>query len=81
MAESGLNAADVKATGPGNRLLKEDVLRHIEARAEPPEGEPPDQLAVEAGAVDQDRTRPGHLAEPLLAVHAAVAAVAHAAER
>jgi 2-oxoglutarate dehydrogenase E2 component (dihydrolipoamide succinyltransferase) len=33
LAEKGLKAADVPATGPGNRLLKEDVLRHIETRA------------------------------------------------
>ena len=31
LAESGLDAAAVKATGPGGRLLKEDVQRHLEA--------------------------------------------------
>jgi 2-oxoglutarate dehydrogenase E2 component (dihydrolipoamide succinyltransferase) len=30
LAEHGLRPGDVKATGPGGRLLKEDVLRHIE---------------------------------------------------
>jgi len=33
VAEHGLRASDVKATGPGGRLLKEDVLRHVEAAA------------------------------------------------
>jgi len=28
LAESGLQPSDVQATGPGNRLLKEDVLHH-----------------------------------------------------
>ncbi|MDB6035911.1 MAG: 2-oxoglutarate dehydrogenase, subunit, dihydrolipoamide succinyltransferase, partial [Verrucomicrobiales bacterium] len=36
LAEQGLAAADVKATGPGNRLLKEDVQRHVEAKAQAP---------------------------------------------
>jgi 2-oxoglutarate dehydrogenase E2 component (dihydrolipoamide succinyltransferase) len=36
LAEQGLSAADVKATGPGNRLLKEDVQRHVEAKAQAP---------------------------------------------
>ena len=30
LAEYGLKAEAVKATGPGGRLLKEDVLRHVE---------------------------------------------------
>ena len=32
LAEHGLQGREVKATGPGGRLLKEDVLRHIEAQ-------------------------------------------------
>jgi 2-oxoglutarate dehydrogenase E2 component (dihydrolipoamide succinyltransferase) len=36
LAESGLKASDVQATGPGNRILKEDVLRQTEARANAP---------------------------------------------
>ena len=31
LAEHGLEAGDVRATGPGGRLLKEDVLRHVDA--------------------------------------------------
>lgn len=32
LAEHGLSATQVRATGPGGRLLKEDVLRHIKER-------------------------------------------------
>lgn len=35
LAEHGLQGREVEATGPGGRLLKEDVLRHIEQSAEP----------------------------------------------
>ncbi|MEM9416675.1 MAG: biotin/lipoyl-containing protein, partial [Planctomycetota bacterium] len=33
--EHKLNAADVKATGPGGRLLKEDVLAHLDNKQAP----------------------------------------------
>jgi 2-oxoglutarate dehydrogenase E2 component (dihydrolipoamide succinyltransferase) len=42
--EHGLAADEVKATGPGGRLLKEDVLRHVkeqESAKSPPAPEPP----------------------------------------
>jgi 2-oxoglutarate dehydrogenase E2 component (dihydrolipoamide succinyltransferase) len=35
LAQSGLAARDVEATGPGARMLKEDVQRRIEAGAKP----------------------------------------------
>ncbi|MGY8652776.1 MAG: biotin/lipoyl-containing protein, partial [Verrucomicrobiia bacterium] len=31
LADAGLKAGDVQATGPGGRLLKEDVLRHTDS--------------------------------------------------
>jgi 2-oxoglutarate dehydrogenase E2 component (dihydrolipoamide succinyltransferase) len=34
LAEHGLQGRDVAATGPGGRLLKEDVLRHLDAPAQ-----------------------------------------------
>jgi 2-oxoglutarate dehydrogenase E2 component (dihydrolipoamide succinyltransferase) len=39
LAESGLQASDVQATGPGNRLLKEDVLKAVDAKANAPVGQ------------------------------------------
>jgi 2-oxoglutarate dehydrogenase E2 component (dihydrolipoamide succinyltransferase) len=42
LSERGLQPADVQATGPGGRLLKEDVLRHTPPPAQPPrQAEPP----------------------------------------
>jgi len=35
LAEQGLSAADVQGSGPGGRILKEDVLRHRESRPQP----------------------------------------------
>lgn len=36
LADAGLKAGEVQATGPGGRLLKEDVLRHAEASSPVP---------------------------------------------
>src|ERR1051325_3509734 len=33
LAEHGLAAESVRPTGPGGRLLKEDVLRHVEQKS------------------------------------------------
>ncbi len=41
LAERGLRADQVEATGPGGRLLKEDVLRYVEqSRGQPPAAAP-----------------------------------------
>ncbi|MEM9416355.1 MAG: dihydrolipoyllysine-residue succinyltransferase, partial [Planctomycetota bacterium] len=54
--EHKLNAADVKATGPGGRLLKEDVLAHLDnkkatpAQAAPERSEGSDQAGSSASS-------------------------------
>jgi 2-oxoglutarate dehydrogenase E2 component (dihydrolipoamide succinyltransferase) len=40
LAERGLEAEEVEATGPGGRLLKEDVVRHVEGRREEARSQP-----------------------------------------
>jgi 2-oxoglutarate dehydrogenase E2 component (dihydrolipoamide succinyltransferase) len=40
LAKNDLKAEEVKATGPGGRLLKEDVLRQVEERRKPEEAAP-----------------------------------------
>ena len=40
--EHGVKAEQVKATGPGGRLLKEDVRRHVETTAEKEESKKPE---------------------------------------
>jgi 2-oxoglutarate dehydrogenase E2 component (dihydrolipoamide succinyltransferase) len=39
LASQKLKPEEIKATGPGNRLLKEDVLRHVEQATEQPAAE------------------------------------------
>jgi 2-oxoglutarate dehydrogenase E2 component (dihydrolipoamide succinyltransferase) len=50
LAESGLKAQDVPATGPGGRLLKEDVMRQVEALANAPRPAAPAAPSVAAPA-------------------------------
>jgi 2-oxoglutarate dehydrogenase E2 component (dihydrolipoamide succinyltransferase) len=40
LEEHGLEAGDIQASGPGGRLLKEDVQRHLRGRKTKPEGRP-----------------------------------------
>jgi len=47
LAEHGLQARDVEATGPDGRLLKEDVLRHVESRAREEKSPPPETAGPE----------------------------------
>ncbi|MCB9514442.1 MAG: 2-oxoglutarate dehydrogenase complex dihydrolipoyllysine-residue succinyltransferase [Candidatus Latescibacteria bacterium] len=53
-AESGVDASGVKGTGPGNRVLKEDVQRALEAPAAAAEAPAP---AAPAGARAEERVR------------------------
>ncbi|MBW8887093.1 MAG: 2-oxoglutarate dehydrogenase complex dihydrolipoyllysine-residue succinyltransferase [Fibrobacteres bacterium] len=53
LAESGLKAQDVPASGPGGRLLKEDVMRQAEALAAPRPA-PSAQAASPAGNRDEE---------------------------
>ena len=53
-AESGVDASGVKGTGPGNRVLKEDVQRALEAPAPAAEVPAP---AAPAGARAEERVR------------------------
>ncbi len=62
LAEHGLEARDVEATGPGGRLLKEDVLRHVEGAPKPgpaPAASPPPAAAPApiAGARQEETVR------------------------
>jgi 2-oxoglutarate dehydrogenase E2 component (dihydrolipoamide succinyltransferase) len=53
LAEHDLQADEVEATGPGGRLLKEDVLRHVAERgpAEPPAATPASPTTASPKAV------------------------------
>ncbi len=53
LAEHNLSAGDVQATGPGGRLLKEDVLRHVSS-APMPEAETPAPAAVPMDGRQED---------------------------
>jgi 2-oxoglutarate dehydrogenase E2 component (dihydrolipoamide succinyltransferase) len=49
LAERGLKPEEVAATGPGGRLLKEDVLRHLETIEESKTGQPTAEKKAPAG--------------------------------
>lgn len=55
LAEHGLRAEDVQATGPGGRLLKDDVLRHVE---QAPPSPPPQQAEPATAAASQPPPAP-----------------------
>jgi len=48
--QHGLKASDVAATGPGGRLLKEDVLKHVESKGNAPAAAPAPAPAPSAPA-------------------------------
>jgi 2-oxoglutarate dehydrogenase E2 component (dihydrolipoamide succinyltransferase) len=57
LAQAGLSAADVQATGPGGRLLKEDVIRH-QAKPATPAGAPvSEQKSTATGPRSVERVR------------------------
>jgi 2-oxoglutarate dehydrogenase E2 component (dihydrolipoamide succinyltransferase) len=51
LSEHGLKPAEVTATGPGGRLLKEDVLRHVEQRKQPSPAAAPSAKTTHAPVV------------------------------
>lgn len=53
LAEHRLQGRDVQATGPGGRLLKEDVLRHLEKRSGRQRPQPAQPLEKPASAASQ----------------------------
>jgi 2-oxoglutarate dehydrogenase E2 component (dihydrolipoamide succinyltransferase) len=53
LAQRGLSAEEVPATGPGGRLLKEDVQRHAPARAGDGKGAAPEAAPARAGAREE----------------------------
>lgn len=67
LAEHGLSTAEVTPTGPGGRLLKEDVLRHISPAPQPPPAPPPRAAEPQPPAVPQALTaQPGEREEQVV---------------
>ncbi len=54
--QHGLNASDIAATGPGGRLLKEDVLKHLETGSTTPQAAP--ERSVGAGSTTSTPVTP-----------------------
>ncbi len=73
LAERGLEAEQVEATGPGRRLLKEDVVRHVERRREEARSQPsPGAAAREEEVVPMSLLR-RRIAERLVAAQQSAA--------
>ena len=54
LTENGLQAEDVSATGPGGRLLKEDVINHVEGIRHTPAATPaPESTPAEGSPADE----------------------------
>jgi 2-oxoglutarate dehydrogenase E2 component (dihydrolipoamide succinyltransferase) len=60
LEENELSAEDIEATGPGGRLLKEDVLAHLEKQKEPRHGRPeePPSFPTEPAEDREDEIKP-----------------------
>ena len=60
--DAGIDLADVEGTGPGGRIVKEDILKIVEASStpdpEPVESEAMDEPAVEAVAAEEPTAEP-----------------------
>jgi 2-oxoglutarate dehydrogenase E2 component (dihydrolipoamide succinyltransferase) len=52
LAENNLNAGDVTASGPGGRVLKEDVINHVEGKAGNAGAAPIREGAVEPSQIE-----------------------------
>jgi len=61
LKERGLKAEDVEASGPGGRVLKEDVLRHAD---EPPPAERPEELQARAAQAEAPRAEAPRVEAP-----------------
>ena len=61
LKERGLKPEDVEASGPGGRVLKEDVLRYVD---EPPPAARPEELAARAVGTQAARAEPPRAEAP-----------------
>ena len=64
LATHGLRPEEAHASGPGGRLLKEDVLREVEARTGPPKTTSAAEVVPAAAAAsEQQESAPGSIAQ------------------